>query len=479
MVEVKKGFVKVLKFLHRHIVSKRLETGFSMLEAVVVVGVLLALAIGGFVAYGTIAENAKKAQTRSAASQVHTGVITSTFDGDTSTDPQKVLDEWNGSTDKIRVEIVSPKAGETSANGDYCIEAIYLSTPTITARSGACPVGNEPGNGSGNSPSANDIDGDGISNDADPDIDGDGTPNTEDPTPNGETTPPGGGVVTPPAACSNLSSTEEISCWMEIANVEETRVQAETGFYFGDPYPGDTVSRPYTGTAFQGLTLLNGFHQEAYDDPDPAWSFVGATVTMAARDGEVWEKQFYNEYNQVDGNYSSEYIAGPTGQNVNYDCKYVTPQQLLPVCGRLGMNLNMYSDKKPDNDNVADSDVRKILEAQLTYIKANKAPYGGYNAPVDATAFAGTSYNTKVYSISDGWQAHKVRAIVIGANGDLYTAEARITNSSTSIDYTFAATFRYSPNHVASVCERPYIDRTFQAEDVKTCQTLGYTNFKP
>lgn len=472
------GSVKVLKFLHIHTVAKRLETGFSMLEAVVVVGVLLALAIGGFVSYGAISENAKKAQTRSAASQVHTGVIVSTSDGDTETDPQKVIDEWNGSTDKIKVEIVSPKAGETSANGDYCVQAVYLATPSIIAMSGGCPAGT----GSGSGPSADDIDGDGIPNDSDPDIDGDGTPNGADTTPNGENTPPAdGGEVTPPptdATCANLSVTEEVSCWMEIANVEQTRVESETGFYFGDPYPGDAISRPYAGTAFEGIPLLYGFHQEHYEDSDPAWNYVQATVTMAARDGSVWDKAFYNEYNQVDGNYSSGYLAEPTGQNINYACKYVTPQQLLPVCERLGMNLNMYSDKKADNDATADADVRKVLEAQLAYIRINKAPYGGYDSTVDVKSFAGTTYEAKVFSIKDGFNAHKVRAMIIAPNGDLYTAEARITNTTTSINYTFAATFRYSPEHVASVCSRPYIDETFQSQDVKTCSTMGYPDFK-
>lgn len=452
--------------------SFKLETGFSMLEAVVVVGVLLALAVSGFFSYGAITENAKIAKVKSAASEIHTGVLVASSDGDASTQPQNVIDNWNGSTDAIFVEILKPTTGESSSNGDFCIQATNKQNSKITAKTGAC-VGVTGG-------TLVDTDGDGIPDSSDPDIDGDGIPNEVDTTPNGESNPPGGDNPAPVSGkCANLSVTEEISCWMEVANVEQTKFESETGFYFGDGYYNSQVSRPYTGTAFEGLPLMHGFQQEHYEDSDPAWNYIQATVTMAARDGAVWDKAFYKEYNQVNGDYSSEYVAGPTGQNVNYDCKYVTPQQLLPVCGRLGMNLNMYSDKRSDNDAVAGADIRKILEAQLSYIKTNKAPYGGYDSAVDVKTFAGTTYEAKSFSIKDGFNAHKVRAMVIGSNGDLYTAEARITNTSTSIDYTFAATFRYSPEHVASVCGRPYIGATFQSEDVKTCSTMGYPNFKP
>jgi alpha-tubulin suppressor-like RCC1 family protein len=181
---VKKSFIKTM----RNVRELRLETGFSMLEAVVVVGVLLALAVGGFVAYGTVTENAKKAMVRSAASQLHTGVVTASFDGDATTKPDDVITQWNASTDKIIGEIISPKAGETSANGDFCVQATNKENPSITARSGACDgLPASPGGGSSNP--GQDTDGDGIPNSSDPDIDGDGIPNADDSTPNGGTPP--------------------------------------------------------------------------------------------------------------------------------------------------------------------------------------------------------------------------------------------------------------------------------------------------
>lgn len=177
-----KSSIKARPFVHLFNL-RRLESGFSMLEAVVVVGVLLALAVGGFFAYGPIAENAKIAKVKSAASEIHTGVLVSSMDGDSNTQPQDVIDSWNASTDKIKVEILSPGLGETSANGDFCVEATNLESPHITARAGAC-------DGVIGAP-AQDTDGDGLPDSSDPDIDGDTIPNGEDTTPNGDGSSPG------------------------------------------------------------------------------------------------------------------------------------------------------------------------------------------------------------------------------------------------------------------------------------------------
>lgn len=207
--------IKIRRHFRLPTSSYRLETGFSMLEAVVVVGVLLALAVGGFFAYGPIAENAKIAKVKSAAAEIHTGVLVASMDGDVATTPQKVIDDWNASTNKIRVEILetgselaamTTAAPAQSANGDFCVQATNVESTHIKARSGACPA-----EGSGSSsdsdsdgipnesdttpngevtpaplPGRGDVDGDGAPNSSDPDIDGDGTLNGSDSTPNGE-----------------------------------------------------------------------------------------------------------------------------------------------------------------------------------------------------------------------------------------------------------------------------------------------------
>lgn len=79
--------------------------GFSMLEAVVVVGVLLALAVAGFIAYGQITDNAKKAAVESAASSVYTAAAASEMDGDPATTLTTVADDYNNSQSAIKVAI--------------------------------------------------------------------------------------------------------------------------------------------------------------------------------------------------------------------------------------------------------------------------------------------------------------------------------------------------------------------------------------
>lgn len=85
--------------------SRLKEAGFSMLEAVVVVGVLLALAVSGFISYGLITENAKKASVETAAASVYTAAIAADIDGDPATNSQKVQDDYNNSQDTIKVVI--------------------------------------------------------------------------------------------------------------------------------------------------------------------------------------------------------------------------------------------------------------------------------------------------------------------------------------------------------------------------------------
>lgn len=137
MVIVNNGFIKQAARLRKSLLQRRLETGFSMLEAIVVVGVLLAIAVSGFVAYAAITQNAKTAAVKSAASEVHTAVILASSDGDSTTQPQDVIDDWNAITDQIHVEILALTMG-AYANGDYCVSATNVAQPEITARGGEC-----------------------------------------------------------------------------------------------------------------------------------------------------------------------------------------------------------------------------------------------------------------------------------------------------------------------------------------------------
>lgn len=147
---------KILRYCSRFraLAKKKtqLETGFSMLEAVVVVGVLLALAVGGLFAYGPIVQNAKLAKLKSAASQVYTAATVYQVDGDPATKPQDALDAWNASSTSIKVgffdtNVVATPA-MTTAEGEYlpaegedfCIQATDVSKPELEAKSGDCPA---------------------------------------------------------------------------------------------------------------------------------------------------------------------------------------------------------------------------------------------------------------------------------------------------------------------------------------------------
>jgi surface protein len=122
-----------------------------MLEAVVVVGVLLALAVGGFFAYGPITKNAKMAKVKSAVSEVYTAVTVAQIDGDPTTSVVSVIDSYNASQNTIKFEI---RRGETQptiaamstagyvpqSDNDFCLKATSLGDVSIFAEMGDCKV---------------------------------------------------------------------------------------------------------------------------------------------------------------------------------------------------------------------------------------------------------------------------------------------------------------------------------------------------
>jgi type II secretory pathway pseudopilin PulG len=147
---VNKIYMKMRRTVH-DLKNSRDGSGFSMLEAVVVVGVLLALAVGGFLSYGQITENAKIAKVKSTASEVYTAVMVSHIDGDSTTSASKVIREFNNSNDKIRVSIregklISPLAAmptdeyEPKTGDDFCITATMIAEERVFAEIGACSI---------------------------------------------------------------------------------------------------------------------------------------------------------------------------------------------------------------------------------------------------------------------------------------------------------------------------------------------------
>jgi type II secretory pathway pseudopilin PulG len=317
MVKLKKSALKALPRIRELLVLRRLETGFSMLEAVVVVGVLLALAVTAFFSYGAITDNAKKAKVKSAASEIHTGVLVANSDGDPNTKPDAVIKDWNDSTDKIKVEILPPALGGTSDNGDVCVQATNLETPSITAREGACVnvVG----------PAIGDIDNDGIPNGSDPDIDGDGIPNADDTTPNGGSdngSDPGndtggntGGTYTTGGAVpvGYTYNANFASCPANFAEALRTRFLADgSQTYFNASYLYSIGQRDESDAAWDEYYILDDAAWEAASVLSP---FQQATLDNF--DGYVSDVPGYDELedifwdtpNQADFNLMNEKMA--------------------------------------------------------------------------------------------------------------------------------------------------------------------------
>jgi type II secretory pathway pseudopilin PulG len=145
--------LNILKSGYRNtVLNKRLETGFSMLEAVVVVGVLLALAVGGFFAYGAITDNAKKAKVKTEASVLYTASSVANSDGDSTTDPLTTINTYNDSTDDFKA-VIKNAAGSSDTNNfstqageDFCVIVTNNESQDINSTVGDCSAG---GSGSG------------------------------------------------------------------------------------------------------------------------------------------------------------------------------------------------------------------------------------------------------------------------------------------------------------------------------------------
>ena len=112
------------------------EGGFSLIDVVVTVAIIVALSVGGFVTYAGIVDNAKKAAVAGAADQVYTAAVVAENDSDPLTTPASVVSSYNGSTDDIEVSVtgagatLNVQAYNTASGDDYA-------TATIKAERGA------------------------------------------------------------------------------------------------------------------------------------------------------------------------------------------------------------------------------------------------------------------------------------------------------------------------------------------------------
>lgn len=138
-----------MRRVYHRLTKPRDGTGFSMLEAVVVVGVLLALGVGGLFAYGPIVKNAKLAKVKSALSEVYTAVTVAQIDGDPTTSPLTVIDTYNSTQTALKFEIrrgesqptiaaMSTEAYAPQSDNDFCLKASSVADMNIFAEMGDC-----------------------------------------------------------------------------------------------------------------------------------------------------------------------------------------------------------------------------------------------------------------------------------------------------------------------------------------------------
>lgn len=114
------------------------EEGFSLLELVVAIGILLVLTVGGLIGYSAITNNAKDAAVQSASSEIATSAAVKEANGDTDTGAMEAATEWLGSaqdgkfnvfideaTNSIKVETADGK--HSSSRGS--VDASAITTP--------------------------------------------------------------------------------------------------------------------------------------------------------------------------------------------------------------------------------------------------------------------------------------------------------------------------------------------------------------
>ena len=92
-------------------VSKRDERGFSLIDVVVTVAIIVALSVGGFIAYAGLVDSAKQGAVDFAASNVYKSAIVYESDTAADTNACSAVDEYNGNSSEIKVSLMVPKAG--------------------------------------------------------------------------------------------------------------------------------------------------------------------------------------------------------------------------------------------------------------------------------------------------------------------------------------------------------------------------------
>lgn len=95
------------------------EDGFSLLELVVAVGIVLVLSIAGFVGYGAITASARAAAVESAAEKTYKAAIAAEASEGSWGSIEKVRDDWNDSQEQTSVEITRDDDGQLCVSASF------------------------------------------------------------------------------------------------------------------------------------------------------------------------------------------------------------------------------------------------------------------------------------------------------------------------------------------------------------------------
>lgn len=159
------------------------EDGFSLLELVVAIGILLILTVGGLIGYSQITQNAKVAATESAASDVYTAAVAFDANGDDPKDAERQWTESAGAKSNIDV-VVTPGVG--------CLTVTATHSDGIEKKRSNCGAdGSEGGNPDDNgNPGGSDNENPGGNGDGNSDDDGSGNNSGDGSGDSGESNPP-------------------------------------------------------------------------------------------------------------------------------------------------------------------------------------------------------------------------------------------------------------------------------------------------
>lgn len=116
--------------------SKSKDEGFSLLELVISVGVLLTLTVGGLLAYNGIIDSARQAAVNSAAETVYNRAMTYETDNKPETTIQTAVDEWNESSGILpdQVAVANIVAGIGVNNEKIIVKATVLEKRSFEIR---------------------------------------------------------------------------------------------------------------------------------------------------------------------------------------------------------------------------------------------------------------------------------------------------------------------------------------------------------